>query len=63
MPNLTPTKYRALYEIYPGKACVNETALQCRHCLRGRIQSIGRRIGQGPGSRAGQVNERVVDGS
>jgi biotin synthase len=22
MPNLTPVKYRALYEIYPGKACI-----------------------------------------
>ena len=22
MPNLTPVKYRALYEIYPGKACL-----------------------------------------
>ena len=26
MPNLTPARYRALYEIYPGKACVSETA-------------------------------------
>lgn len=56
MPNLTPAKYRALYEIYPGKACINETASQCRHCLGGRIESIGRRVGQGPGSRAGRLN-------
>ena len=49
MPNLTPVKYRALYEIYPGKACIAETAEACQGCLRQRILSIGRRIGTGPG--------------
>ncbi|MBI9018922.1 MAG: [FeFe] hydrogenase H-cluster radical SAM maturase HydE [Phycisphaerae bacterium] len=51
MPNLTPVKYRAMYEIYPDKACVNETANQCRFCLAGRIESIGRTVGQGQGGR------------
>lgn len=51
MPNLTPTKYRVLYEIYPDKACVNETAQQCNGCLRGRIESIGRTVGTGQGGR------------
>jgi biotin synthase len=51
MPNLTPVKYRALYEIYPEKACVNETAEACRLCLSGRIHRMGRRVGQGPGGR------------
>jgi biotin synthase len=54
MPNMTPRKYRALYEIYPSKACIDETAQQCRHCLRGRIESIGRHIAAGPGSRIRQ---------
>ena len=49
MPNLTPPKYRALYEIYPNKACVYDTADGCFHCLRGRIESLGRRIGSGRG--------------
>jgi biotin synthase len=49
MPNLTPVKYRALYEIYPGKACIGETAEACRACLEGRIAAIGRRIGAGRG--------------
>ncbi len=49
MPNLTPPKYRTLYEIYPGKACVNETAEACSGCLRNRIESIGRRVGAGRG--------------
>jgi biotin synthase len=51
MPNLTPIQYRSLYEIYPGKACINETAEQCNLCLTGRIESIGRQVGKGPGGR------------
>ena len=51
MPNLTPPKYRVLYEIYPDKACINETAEMCRGCLGGRIEAIGRSVGSGPGGR------------
>jgi biotin synthase len=51
MPNLTPPGYRELYEIYPGKACLQETAEVCHGCLRGRIASIGRFVGTGPGGR------------
>lgn len=51
MPNVTPAKYRRLYEIYPGKACVSETAEACRECMAARIVSIGRRVGVGPGGR------------
>lgn len=51
MPNLTHVKYRALYEIYPAKACIDETSQQCRGCLHGRIRSIGREIGRGQGGR------------
>jgi len=50
MPNVTPLKYRALYEIYPGKACIQEDGAQCSFCLRGRRAAIGRPVGQGPGS-------------
>jgi 2-iminoacetate synthase len=49
MPNLTPLRYRELYEIYPGKACVNETAEACAACLERRITSLGRSIGSGRG--------------
>jgi biotin synthase len=51
MPNLTPPEYRVRYEIYPDKACVNETAEMCRGCLQGRIEAIGREVGTGPGGR------------
>lgn len=49
MPNLTPVKYRSLYEIYPDKACIGETADACRMCLDARIRAIGRHIGTGRG--------------
>jgi biotin synthase len=51
MPNLTPPDYRVRYEIYPDKACINETASACRSCLRLRVESIGRHLGAGPGER------------
>ncbi len=51
MPNITPKKYRELYEIYPGKACVNDTAEACQGCLHARVASVGRVIGSGPGGR------------
>ncbi len=49
MPNLTPPRYRALYEIYPAKACIQETRRQCHACMEGRIRSIGRVPGSGRG--------------
>jgi biotin synthase len=51
MPNLTPLEYRKHFEIYPGKACMAETADQCDSCVHGRIRAIGRTIGTGPGGR------------
>jgi biotin synthase len=49
MPNLTPVEYRALYEIYPDKACIAETGEACHYCLNSRIESIGREPGRGRG--------------
>lgn len=49
MPNLTPIKYRRYYEIYPAKACIMEDADRCHGCMKRRIESIGRRVGTGPG--------------
>jgi biotin synthase len=51
MPNLTPLKYRRLYEIYPAKACIAETGDACNRCLNMRIRAIGRHIGSGAGGR------------
>jgi hypothetical protein len=44
-----------MYQIYPGKACIDEDALQCNHCLRDRIENLGRTVGTGPGGRYTRV--------
>lgn len=49
MPNVTLVKYRQMYEIYPAKACIYETAEACHSCMIKRIESIGRKIGTGSG--------------
>lgn len=51
MPNLTPSQYRSHYEIYPNKACLFESAEHCHFCVKNRIETIGRTIGTGQGSR------------
>lgn len=51
MPNITPLHYRVLYDIYPAKACLHETAAECGDCLRQRIEALGRTVALGPGSR------------
>jgi biotin synthase len=49
MPNVTPQKYRSLYQLYPNKPCVDEDGAKCSLCVVGRIARIGRTIGKGPG--------------
>ncbi len=53
MPNLTPPKYRVMYEIYPNKACIFESAGDCSGCIKGRITAMGRTVGAGPGTSPG----------
>ena len=60
MPNLTPVKYRKLYEIYPAKACIEETGSACNSCLKVRINAIGRLIARGPGGRRRRAPEVEV---
>jgi len=49
MPNVTPGKYRRLYQLYPNKPCVDEDGAACAMCVRGRLATLGRDIGTGPG--------------
>lgn len=49
MPNLTPLKYRKLYEIYPAKSCIKEDAQEFHNQIKKRIESIGRTVGKGRG--------------
>ncbi len=49
MPNFTPQPYRKLYEIYPGKRCVDEPVGACNFCMEEMSRSIGRFIDYGKG--------------
>ena len=44
MPNVTDNQYRADYQLYTGKPCLDENATLCRSCLEHRIESIGEKI-------------------
>ena len=50
MPNLTPMKYRKLYEIYPDKAGSDEDAERTTQTALRQISEIGRFQGEGTGS-------------
>ena len=50
MPNLTQPKYRVLYQIYPGKAGLHETADITTAKIRAQIEALGRVVGTGPGT-------------
>ena len=51
MPNLTPTHYRALYDIYPQKAAIHESAEETHRIALRQLDEAGRVPGTGPGSR------------
>lgn len=44
MPNVTDVEYRANYQLYAGKPCLNENAGLCRACLDRRLEAIGEKI-------------------
>lgn len=54
MPNVTTTEYRAKYEIYPNKICINENPDKCKGCISAKIQSIGRTVSTSFGFREGE---------
>jgi len=49
MPNVTPPKYRKLYEIYPNKASSQETAEETHSAVIACLEAMGRPVGKGPG--------------
>lgn len=51
MPNITSKEYRAKYEIYPGKICINDEPEKCRKCIESKIESIGRSVSKDKGYR------------
>ncbi len=51
MPNLTPPKYKRLYEIYPGKTSADEPPEIIHQSILKIIERAGRKVGTGFGNR------------
>jgi biotin synthase len=50
MPDITPVRYKKLYEIYPNKVCITEDGPgQCIPCISGMIRQSGRSVATDPG--------------
>ena len=58
MPNLTPTKYRAMYEIYPNKSATFDSPEETHRKAIEQIREAGRTPGTGPGGRRGNPRGR-----
>lgn len=65
MPNLTPVHARGNYKLYEGKPCMDEAREECKGCLLGRVESIGREVAfnKWGDSRHYQARKSSVDGS
>ena len=49
MSNLTPQQYRAKYEIYPNKICVDEDPVKCAGCVKEIAAAAGCTLNWGDG--------------
>ncbi len=47
MPIITHKEYRADYQLYENKPCIDEEASDCKNCLAGRVMTVGDEIGYG----------------
>jgi len=59
MANLTPWRYRCLYEIYPGKAGKLQNPQEIHMAVTQLIQRLGRIIGRGHGGRLSLQQDAV----
>ena len=58
MPNLTPMKYRKMYEIYPNKAATDQTPEETYKQVMRHLKEIGRIPGKGKGTSRQMRNEK-----
>ncbi len=55
MPNIGSTAYKRLYELYPGKICINEDGLSCINCLGVRLGSVHKQLDFSRGDSRGRL--------
>lgn len=44
MPNITPTKFKKHYLIFPGKICLDESGFECIDCLENKLKILNKTI-------------------
>lgn len=49
MPNVTPTRYRELYQLYPGKPGLQQAPVDSYQALLRLVQEVGRTVGTDAG--------------
>jgi len=49
MPNVTLTRYRRHYELYPGKSTTGYSPDESLRAVKDKIASLGRFVAEGPG--------------
>lgn len=49
MPNVTPTKYREHYQLYPNKICIKDKPGDCFLCISGMVAMLGRKVSDDAG--------------
>ncbi len=60
MPVITLPDYRAKYQLYDDKPCIDDTAEQCKACLSGRVRSVGDVVGLGEWGDSPHYNNKGV---
>jgi len=61
MPNITPVRYRKLYEIYPSKVCMFETPEVSRLNALALLRKLKRSAGQDRGDRIHGARNRAIN--
>jgi biotin synthase len=62
MPNFTPTERKRLYEIYPGKRCIEEPSGACVFCMEGLAASAGLHVEYSRGDSLKKVASPCANG-
>ncbi len=58
MPNLTPERYRRLYDIYPSKSLLIESAETVNKQIAAQLAALGRKVGKGRGDSPNTLQEK-----
>jgi biotin synthase len=57
MPNVTPTKYRKHYQLYPNKICIKDKPGDCSLCIAGMVAGLDRTIAADAGHSLKHLDE------